>query len=184
MNMNMKKSNSLYLLLFVILTIFTYYSFFLVDQSSATFSFIRIIAMLSCYFYFNRLTKQVSLFQILKEKIDAYPSAKNQGAFLITICLFLSHLILMNVGGEKLNEILIKTDHHETTATIISCYTTKGSEYCKYAYIVDNKKYEIKFLNDPSILNFKEQDTTTIVYFAKAPVLSKLKKELQKASDN
>lgn len=172
-------SNILYLLLFLGLTVVSYATFFFVDYFADYFTILRALIMGGCFFYFYKLTAHLTYLTRAKEKLNTYPSAKNSGGTLIAFCLFILHLILVNVGGEKLNDKLLATSNRETTATIKDCYSSKGTEYCVYSYSVDNKHYEIKYCNEPENLKFKETDTTTVIYYSKFPVISKLKKELQ-----
>lgn len=171
--------NILYFLLLLGLTIASYANTFFIDYSADYFTIARVFIMGVCFFYFYKLTGHSTYLTRAKEKINTYPSAKDSGGTLIAFCFFILHLVLVNVGGEKLNDKLLSGDNMETTATIKDCYLSKGTEYCVYEYTVDNKHYEIKYCNEPDNLKFKESDTTTVIYYSKFPVISKLKKELE-----
>ncbi len=85
----------------------------------------------------------------------------------------------VKVATDTLNDHLILTDNKHTIATIKDCYKSKETKYCVYSYTVYNKPYNIKYWNEPYNLKLKENDTTTIIYYSKFPVISKLKKELE-----
>ena len=172
-------SNILYFLLLIGLTVASYAITFFIDYSADYFTIARALMMGVCFFYFYNLTGNLTNLRRAAEKINTYPSAKGSGRTLIAFCLFILHLIIVNIGGGKLNNTLLTMDNRETTATIKDCYSSKGTEYCVYSYSVDNKHYEFKYCNEPGNLKFKETDTTTVIYYSKFPVISKLKKELQ-----
>jgi len=172
-------TNILFFLLLIQLTIASYAITFFIDYSADYFTIARVFIMGVCFFYFYKLTGHLTYLKRAKEKLNTYPSAKDNGGTLISFCLFIVHLILVNIGGETLNDKLLATDNRETTATIKDCYSSKGTEYCVYIYSIDNKNYEVKYCNEPDNLKFKETDTTTVIYYSKFPVISKLKKELQ-----
>jgi hypothetical protein len=104
---------------------------------------------------------------------------KKTGWNFIALVLFFLHLIIVTKATESLNYYLLLSDHKQTIATIKDCYKSKGTEYCVYSYLVDNKQYDIKYCNEPDNLKFKEFDTTTVIYYSKFPVISKLKNELK-----
>ena len=172
-------SNILYFLLFLGLTIASYAVIFLIDYSAGYFTIARIFIMGVSFFYFYKLTGHSTYLTRVKKKFNTYLRAKDSGGILIAFCFFILHLVLVNIGGEKLNDKLLAMDNRETTATIKDCHVSKGREYCVYEYSVGNKHYEIKYCNEPNNLKFKESDTTTVVYYSKFPVISKLKKQLQ-----
>ena len=172
-------SNIVYFLLFVVLTIAFYAILFFIDYSAGYFTIARVFIMGVCFFYFYKLTGHSTYLRRAKEKLNTSLHAKKGGGILIALCFFIIHLILVNVGGEKLNDKLLAMDNRETTATIKDCHLSKGKEYCVYEYTVDNRYYEIKYCNDPDNLKFKESDTTTVIYYTKFPSISKLKKELE-----
>lgn len=177
----MKKNiySLLYFLLFVVLTMASYAITFLIDYSAEYFTIIRILIMVICFCYFYMLIGHSTYLTKAKLKANTYPSAKNSGGTLIAFCLFIIHLILVNVGGEKLNDRLLATDNKATVAKIKDCNSSKGTEYCVYEYSVENHHYEIKYCNEPAHLKFKESDTTTVIYYSKFPAISKLKKDLE-----
>ena len=172
-------SNILYFLLFIGLTVISYATFFFVDYSADYFTILRALIMGVCFFYFYKLTGHLTYLTKAKDKLNAYPFAKNSGGTLIAFLLFIIHLILVNVGGESLNDKLLAMDSGQTTATIKDCYSSKGTEYCVYSYSVDNKHYDIKYCNEPDNLKLKETDTTTVIYYTRFPVISRLKRELE-----
>ncbi len=172
-------SNIIYFLLFIGLTIASYAITFFIDYSADYFTIARMLIMGISFFYFYKLTRHLTILQRATVKFNSYPSAKNSGATLIAFFLFIIQLLIVNLGGEKLNDKLLKSDYRETFATIKDCYSSKGSEYCVYNYTVDNKHYEIKYRNDLNKLKFSESDTTTIIYYTKFPVISRLKKQLE-----
>ena len=173
-------SNIVYFLLFVGLTIALYAILFLIDYSAGYFTIARVLIMGVCFFYFYKLTGHSAYLTRAKKKLNIFQPGIDIGGILIALCFFILHLALVNVGGEKLNDKLLAMDNRETIATIKDCHISKGKkEYCVYEYSVDNKHYEIKYCNQPRNLKFKESDTTTVIYYSKFPVISKLKKELE-----
>ncbi len=178
----MKKtwSNILYLVLFILLTAATYGTFTCIDYSFDYFLIVRILLMSICYFYFYKVTGHIyTTYRVYKKNEKPITFKKSSWTF-IAFVLFIVHLITVSIATDSLNNYLIGSDNKETTATIKDCYKTLwGTEYCVYSYSVDNKNYEIKYCNEPDNLKFKEADTTTVIYYSKFPVISRLKKELQ-----
>ncbi len=169
----------LFIIAFIALTIGSYAILFLVDYSFDFFALARIAVMGVAIFYFYLLTKNLDFLKSAKDKLNKFPSAKENGETLVALFLFTIHLLFVNVGGEYLNNKLLASDSRETTATIKDCHKSKGTEYCVYEYFVGNKRYEIKYCNEPDHLKFKESDTTSIIYYAKFPAISRLKKDWQ-----
>ena len=168
-------SNFSYFLLFIGLSVASYSIIFFIDYSTEYFTIARVLNIGVCFFYFYKLVRHLTYLKGVAEKLNTYSSANNHGKTLIAFCLLVSHLILIDFGGEKLNEKLLLMDNLETIATIKDCHSSKGTEYCIYSYSVDNKHYEIKYFNNN--MKFKENDRTTVIYFSKFPIISKLKKE-------
>lgn len=70
---------------------------------------------------------------------------KHSGGILAFLVLFLSHMVVVNVVGEKFNNYLIDQDYKETNAIIKDCAYFKGTEHCLYSYKVGNKYYKHKY---------------------------------------
>lgn len=177
--MNKTLNNIKYVIIFILLTLATYVTFTFVDYSFDYFMVGRILLMGICYFYFYKLTEHI--YTTLREykKNETPIKFKKSGWTFIAIVLFFAHLISVSIATDSLNYHLILSDSKQTMATIKDCRKSRGTEYCVYSYSVDNKIYEIKYCNEPDNLKLKETDTSTVVYYSKFPVISKLKKELQ-----
>jgi hypothetical protein len=172
-------SNIIYTVLFILVTIAAYWTFTFVDYPFDFFTLIRIFLMGICYLYFYKLTGHIYALIKLNKKKQTPIKFKNSSWTLIALVLFFLHLILVSIATDSLNDYLILSDNKQTIATIKDCYKSKGTEYCVYSYSVDNKVYDIKYCNEPDNLKLKETDTTTVIYYSKFPVISKLKKELE-----
>lgn len=114
------------------------------------------------------------------KKKNKYPMRfKKTGYIAIPALLFFLHLLIIGLSVEKLNYYLLVSDKKQTIAVIKNCYKSKGTEWCVYSYVVDNTRYEIKYSNDAPKLKLREFDTTTVFYYSKLPVISKLKREME-----
>jgi hypothetical protein len=178
--MNKTLVKIIYIVLFILLTAVTYWTFTFIDYSFDYFLIVRILIMSICYFYFYKVTGHIYTTYRVYKKNQTPITFKKSGWTFIAFVLFIVHLITVNIATDSLNNYLIGSDNKETTATIKDCYKTlRGTEYCVYSYSVDNKNYEIKYCNEPDNLKFKETDTTTVIYYSKFPVISKIKKEFR-----
>jgi|GEM_PF-3814065 len=169
----------MYIFLFILLTVATYGTFTCIDYSFDYFIIVRILLMAICYYYFYKATGHIyTTFSVYKKNETQIKFKKNGWKFMASI-LWIGYLILISIATDSLNNYLIGYDNKQTIATIKDCYKTRGTEYCVFSYSVNNKNYEIKYCNEPNNLKFKETDTTTVIYYSKFPVISRLKKELQ-----
>ena len=176
----MKKSTSkiLYFILFLQLTVAQYIVYSFINYSSAV-SILRIFMMGISAFYYCKLIEHLPFLQKIARSINKHAFESGSGEILIFWCLFIFHILLLGIGGEKLNNKLLGMDKRETIAIIKNCSFSGEDEYCFYSYSVDNKHYEVRYCNDPNNLQFKQKDTTTVVYYSKFPHISKLKIELK-----
>ncbi len=171
--------NIVYFILFILLTVTIYGNFTFVDYSFDYVTIIRILLMAICYLYFYILTEHIYTLLKVNKKHETPIKFKKSGWTFIPFVLFLLHLVLVSIATDRLNNYLIDCDNKQTIATIKDCHKSRGTEYCVYSYSVDNKHYEIKYCNEPDNLKLKETDKTTVIYYSKFPIISKLKKELQ-----
>ena len=100
-------------------------------------------------FYFNFVADHVKFVNsILSDLLSKYDKKGN--GKLRQLFSLLPALCVIIIAGELTtfhnNSILLRY-HEETTAVIIDCYRSKGTQYCEYVFFVNNRKYEDEFSN-------------------------------------
>lgn len=164
--------NIAYIILFFLLTVAVYLTFTFANCSFVNDTFSRILLIAICYLYFYKLKGHLNTQSKVTKKHKRAIKFKKKRWKFSAFSLGLLHFFLVYFATYNLNNYLIESDSKQTIATIKDCSKSRGTEYCVYSYTIDNQYYEIEYCREP-------YDTTTVIYYSKLPVISRLKNELE-----
>jgi hypothetical protein len=154
-----------------------YYWLMVVAPKSIVYGFefgiVRVILIFSGFGYFWVLARQVPFLNNARKKINKYPSARNRGGYAFALTLGIIHMVVVYFGAVRFNQYLLNSSGKLTTGVIKDCRENRQGEYCLYQYAVNNKLYQVQIFNSPK--KYKEQDTITVLYYPKLPVISVIK---------
>ncbi len=134
---------------------------------------LRAILIVSGFAYCWMLVRKLPFLKNARQKIDQYPSSRNQGGFVIAITLGIIHMAGVYFGAERFNQYLLTSCGKVTNAVINNCRQNRHGKYCLYEYTINQQVYRVSTLNKSK--KYKEHDTISILYYPDWPAISVIK---------